>query len=230
MIIIKFTFNLDDLASVLNLVKPYYRVLEIQNSRISNYKTLYYDTPKLDLYNHHHSGKLNRYKLRHRMYVDSSLGFFEVKFKNNKGRTIKTRIKENELPDFSNEQVSKFLKKYLPYDPALLAPKIWVNYSRITLVSKTSPERLTIDLDLEFQKDQNSRILKQLVIAEVKRSSRSDSPFISVMKEKHIRQGSISKYCMAIACMYKKIKINNFKNRINQIFKILNYDIITNCN
>lgn len=223
----KYTFNFSELAEVLLSAKSDYRILNIEGHRISKYKTLYYDTNDFDLYNKHHSGKLNRYKIRHRTYVESELGFLEVKFKNNKGRTIKTRIKENEVPVLSDGNANVFLNKMLPFNPLTLVPKILINYNRITLVNKVSAERLTIDLNLEFEKAGNSQILHQLIIAEVKQDSKIASPFVSIMKRKHIREGSISKYCMAIASSYNEVKKNNFKYKLLNIDKLIHNDSTT---
>src|SRR5690348_13827055 len=93
---LKFVFSMNELPFILSEVKPYYRSLEASGTRISRYETLYYDTHDFELYNRHHSGKMNRYKVRSRKYVESDLHFFEVKYKNNRGRTIKTRIKTKE--------------------------------------------------------------------------------------------------------------------------------------
>lgn len=218
----KFTFNVNELPSILEEAKNYYRILSVEGNRISRYKTLYFDTQDFDLYNEHHSGKLNRYKIRHRTYVESNIGFLEVKFKNNKGRTLKTRIKEVEVPELNTGKAFEFLKKMLPFDPLILLPKIWINYSRITLVNKTSAERLTLDLNLEFEKNGKKQILDQLVIAEVKQDSKVASPFISIMRNKHIRQGSISKYCFGIASSYSEVKKNNFKQKLSNVKKIIN--------
>lgn len=218
----KFTFNINELPSILEEAKTYYRILSVEGNRISRYKTLYFDTQDFDLYNEHHSGKLNRYKIRHRTYVESNLGFLEVKFKNNKGRTLKTRIKEVEVPELNTGKAFEFLKKMLPFDPLILLPKIWINYSRITLVNKTSAERLTLDLNLEFERNGKKQILDQLVIAEVKQDSKVASPFISIMRNKHIRQGSISKYCFGIASSYPEVKKNNFKQKLSNVKKIIN--------
>jgi hypothetical protein len=217
----KFTFNINMLPVILGEAKEYYRILEVEGNRISRYKTLYFDTEDFDLYNEHHSGKLNRYKIRHRTYVESNIGFLEVKFKNNKGRTLKTRIKEIEVPELHTGKAFDFLKKTLPFDPLILLPKIWINYSRITLVNKTSAERLTLDLNLEFEKDGETELLNQLVIAEVKQDSKIGSPFIDIMREKHIRQGSISKYCFGVASSYNEVKKNNFKQKLSNVKKII---------
>jgi hypothetical protein len=49
-----------------------------------------------------------------------------------------------------------------------------------------------------------TELLNQLVIAEVKQDSKIASPFITIMRHKHIRQGSISKYCFGVASSYAK--------------------------
>lgn len=217
----KFTFHTSQLPAILEQAKKHYAVFEINNTRISNYQTLYYDTVGLELYHIHHTGKLNRYKVRHRTYVDSNLGFLEVKYKNNKGKTFKSRIKEPNVLHHWNELSTQFLLKKTPYIPSDLVPALWVNYSRITLVSLETMERITLDLNLEFKKNNVEKKLPQLVIAEVKQEKTKGSPFISIMKQFHIREGSISKYCMAMAYTEPTIKTNRFKEKLLSIKKIL---------
>jgi len=217
----KFTFNISQLEQILNDVKDDYKVLEVEGKSISRYKTLYFDTETLDLYLRHHSGQLNRYKIRHRTYVESNLGYLEVKFKNNKGCTIKNRIKDLEVPKNWSGKNQVFLNNMLPFEPSVLVPTIWVNYSRLTLVNKTSAERLTIDLDLQFVKDGKTVNLSNLVIAEVKQEKRKASPILAVLKKYHIREGSISKYCMGIAMTTDDIKKNNFKQKLLNLKHIL---------
>ena len=218
----KFVFKFSDLPAILNEAKVHYKILDVAGNRISRYKTLYFDTENFTLYNQHHCGKLNRYKVRHRTYLESNLGFLEVKFKNNKGRTLKTRIKEIEVPQLNTGKAFEFLTKMLPFDPLILLPKIWINYSRITLVNKLSAERLTLDVNLEFEENGRTKLLNKLVIAEVKQDSKVPSPFISMMRAKHIGEGSISKYCFGVATMFSHIKKNNFKPKLTIINKIIN--------
>ena len=221
----KYTFRINQLPEILKEIKDDYRVLIIKGKNLSRYETLYYDTNKLFLYYRHHSGELNRYKIRHRTYVESEIGFLEVKFKNNKGRTIKDRIKKKDVPYHWENEISTFLDSKLPFDPNSLVPVLWVNYSRLTLVNKSSAERLTIDLHLEFKKDDKVRSFNNLVIAEVKQEKRKPSAFIKLMKQHHIPEGSISKYCMGIATSYENVKKNNFKPKLTAINKILTSNI-----
>jgi len=226
----KFTFHITQLQEILLAIKDDYRVLHVAKKPISKYETLYYDTANFDLYLKHHNGKLNRYKIRHRTYVESSIGFLEVKFKNNKGRTIKDRIKHLDVPQVFDTESIDFLNTKLPFEPQTLVPVIWVNYSRITLVSKTNAERVTIDLNMVFDNGKTKQALTNLVIAEVKQDNKKESKFLTAMKSKHIREGSLSKYCMAIATLNNDVKKNSFKTKLNQINKILNYDITTSIN
>ncbi len=224
----KFTFNHIQFEVILREILEHYRVLEVDGKRISRYKTLYFDTDKYTLYTKHHNGELNRYKIRHRSYVESNIGFLEVKFKTNKGRTVKSRIKKLEVPTKWEGEAEVFLKKMLPFEPQLLKPVIWVNYSRLTLVNKINAERLTIDLDLEFVKDKVSKKLSSLVIAEVKQEKRKASPFLKIMRKYHIREGSISKYCLGIALTCNDVKKNNFKEKMLNLKHIIYDDLVAN--
>ena len=225
----KFIFNINQFAMIMKGLEKDYRILEMKGKRQSHYETLYYDTGKFNLYIQHQNGKLNRYKIRHRTYVDSDNGYLEVKFKTNKGRTIKTRISKHDPPFVWDEDSSTFLINSLPFDPATLVPVIWVNYTRQTLVNKTGAERLTLDLNLEFVKDKTKKKLDCLVIAEVKQEKRKPSPFMKVMKKFHIRKGSLSKYCMGMALTTSDVKQNNFKPKLRTLKNKMYANYPTNC-
>ncbi len=224
----KYVFDIKELPALLEEIKPHYSCLHINEKIISSYQTLYYDTKSFLLYNKHHNGELNRYKIRRRTYLDSQLDYLEVKFKNNKGRTIKERIKEIEPGEEFNEKAYDFLCRELPFDPKLLAPVVYVNYERVTLVNKTGTERLTIDFNLGFRNRENKLILNDLVIAEVKQTKRAGSPIISALRKHHIREGSISKYCFAVALLHDGVKKNNFKQKLLSLKRFINYDFTSN--
>jgi hypothetical protein len=195
-------------------------VLTINTNVLSKYKNLYFDSENFKLFNAHQNGKLDRYKVRHRTYVESNVGYLEVKHKNNKGKTAKTRILDANAVEIKNTDSVNFLKKALPFDPKILEPKIKINYSRITLVNKTLVERLTLDLNLEFENDGKTQLYNQLVIAEVKQEEKAESAFVSLMKKNKIKQNSISKYCLGIASMYEEVKKNNYKEKLLKLKKL----------
>lgn len=220
----KFVLNRKELISVLEDVKGTYRILEIEKRRTSTYQTLYYDTKGLSLYTQHHNGKLNRYKIRHRTYVESDLGFLEVKFRNNKGRTIKDRIRNTDAPLQWGEETSKFLTEKTPFAPKELVPVVWVHYKRITLVSIADPERVTIDTDLEFVHNGVTQKMNDLVIAEVKQERKNKSYFLDIMKRYRKQEGSISKYCMAVIMTRPSVKKNNFREKLSLLKHIIYAD------
>jgi len=221
----KFVFNADLLPVILNDISAFYSILEIKGSRTNTYKTLYYDTKELRSYIQHHNGKANRIKVRFRKYIESDLNYLEVKFKNNKGRTIKARTKtdaiETELTSFSKEFIVD--NSYSFYEGEEVTPVLWNNFTRLTLVHKTKNERLTIDLNLGFESfsDQTKKEINHIIIAEVKQEkASSNSDFIQAIKKHHIRKSSMSKYCLGTALLNKSLKQNSFKERILKINKL----------
>ena len=211
----KFLIPIDLLEAILTELQPYYRILEINDQRLCVYETLYYDTVDLQLYHAHQSKRLNRYKVRYRNYVASKLAFFEIKHKTNKGRTKKTRIRQES--EENNERNGVFLNSSTPLIYNDLKEIMWVNYSRMTLVSKTTHERLTIDLDLTFKNDLKEVNYRKFVIAEVKQERIGTSIFTDLMRKFDLREGSISKYCLGIISLYKNVKHNNFKAKLRKI-------------
>ncbi len=215
----KYMFSIQLLPEILLECKKEYSIVNINGKRSASYKTLYYDTPQFDLYNQHHSGKLNRYKIRKRTYVESDLSFLEIKFKSNKGRTDKNRIKVKD--DVFDEQAALFLQKMTSLSINDLKPNVLIEYSRITLVNNNYPERITIDLDLTFSYKDQKRSFHNLVIAEVKQDKQAMSGFVELMKSHRIKEGAVSKYCMAVSHLIKDVKSNNFKEKNRKIDKII---------
>jgi hypothetical protein len=221
----KFMFRDMLLPDIFRDMAKDYRVLEVSNYRYSNYETLYFDTEDFALYLQHHNGKLNRFKFRSRKYVESNLHFFEVKFKSNKGRTVKDRIKHHEIVKELEGQAREFLVETSGHDPVQYKAQIWVNYRRHTFVSKTTQERLTIDTNLTFIDDKNRKTYEGLVIAEVKQdSARDKSPFNALMRKYHVPEKSISKYCLGVISLHPEIKKNRFKPILLYLNKLLQHE------
>jgi VTC domain len=216
----KFYFRIEKLDSVLAEMLPYYRLLEVNGKNLQHYESPYFDTENFSLYTEHQNGKMNRYKIRFRNYIDSNLCFFEMKYKNNKSRTVKYRLKTTDM--LMDANVENFLIGKTPFSQHLLLNKLTVNYSRLTFVSNTNCERVTIDLSLSFKKDLKQIDFSNLVIAEVKQDKATlSSAFIRVMKEQKIKEGGISKYCLGVASLYHHVKTNLFKEKLNQIKKLI---------
>jgi hypothetical protein len=124
----KYVFPESQLPVFLEKLKEDYRVLDVNGVRMSRYESLYFDTEDFDMFRKHHRGKTNRHKVRYRKYVESDLNFFEIKFKNNKGRTIKKRVKQDVIEEKIKDTAEAFLHKRTSKQSSELLPQFWANY------------------------------------------------------------------------------------------------------
>lgn len=223
----KFLISAFQLNELLSKAGEFYRVVEIKGDRITPYTTIYYDTKEVDMYTMHHNGKLNRFKIRTRSYINSGISFLEIKNKNNKGRTSKKRIKiDNELfrEMAFQEPEQTFIRSITPYQTTGLEPQLQNYFHRITLVDKKLTERVTIDFGLEFDKVSTGlhKSVDGLVIVEMKQDGASNSHFRKFLNELRVIPGSMSKYCLGMVLLNPDLKNNRFKKKIRKITKITN--------
>lgn len=219
----KFILPFSKLGSIINAVPNHYRILTIGDTKVFSYRTDYFDTPKLDMFTDHHNGKLNRFKIRQREYIESNLKFLEVKFKSNKGRVIKDRIAE---VDVNTNAFNGFVQQHTPYSASELDIKIINRFNRFTMVDNNLQERVTVDFNLSFTNYTRNLHLNGLVIIEVKQhKANKQSLFIKTLKENGIRPTSISKYCLGISMLNQGKKSNNFKKTINAVNKLSHVEL-----
>ena len=219
----KYWFHINRLQPLLEAVKENYFVLTMCNEVALPYSTIYYDTESNGMYTAHHNGKLNRFKIRRRIYLLNGISFLEVKFKNNKGRTIKKRIPSNFVSDGFDESENTFLQKNTPFTSAELTPRLVNSFSRITLVNRNFNERCTIDFNLNFQYNNNQISLTDLVIVEIKADgSSAESPLAKALRDQRINASGFSKYCVGRLETDPTLKYNAFKNKIRMIEKAIN--------
>ena len=120
----KFVMSTQQLCHVLAGLSAHYRILDIDGMRLHHYLTLYFDTADFALYRRHHNGALNRYKVRYRKYVDSDLCFLEVKLKDNKRQTVKSRMRTPDIATEFGNGTGDFLHHHVPFDPTIIEPKL----------------------------------------------------------------------------------------------------------
>jgi hypothetical protein len=218
----KFVLDESQLARALTALRGQYRVLDIAGVRLNHYQTLYFDTADFALYRRHHAGGRNRYKVRSREYLDSHLSFLEIKHKVDSHRTVKNRMQTPGMVTRLNADTDEFMDAYFPLDPHALEPKLWNDFYRITLVSKQRPERLTLDLNLNFGTDTKHAALPGVVIAEVKQAGLDrGSDFMRQMRSMGIRPDGFSKYCVGVALLHPGVKHNRFKPKLQLINKLM---------
>lgn len=218
----KFIFHRDLLGAVLDYLSGTYKILEIGGDRSFDYENLYYDTDDFLFYHQHHNQKLNRYKFRCRRYTQSDLCFFEVKFKNNRRKTFKSRLPLEQgsiQPDLSEESKAFARECLIAGDCCMIdriKPKLKIEYNRITFANQAGKERLTIDTDLTYiDRNADRRRIDNLVIAELKSESLSlNAQLYQYLKGLRIFPTRFSKYCIGIAMTEQNVKRNRFKKKL----------------
>ena len=231
----KFLLPAPELPGLLDALRTDYRWLEVDGHRLCPYETLYYDTADLQLYHAHQAGRPNRYKIRQRRYVQSGLTFTEIKQKTGNGRTVKNRVPcsgwaANGLPAdggpgldtasrvFVEQQMAR---THRPLDFTDLRPVLWVGYTRLTFVHRTTAERLTLDLNLRYWNAAGRFSYPQLMIAELKQDARQPSAFLALMRQQHRRSGGMSKYCLGLISLDPTLRQNRFKPQLKRLHKLL---------
>jgi len=211
----KFVLSIGQLLNTLAALRQDYQTLSIHGQRLNHYRTLYFDDPDFELYHLHVNGRANRYKVRSREYIDSSLSFLEVKHKTSKGRTIKDRLCTNQPVLHMNLEAENWLHGVFPYDSRLLEPKMWNTFTRITLVNQQVCERVTLDVDLTFYSADKDLHLNGIAIAEVKMDATNHtSPFLAQMRDQKIHPRGFSKYCIGVSLLYDQVKKNALKPKL----------------
>ncbi|MCF8276987.1 MAG: polyphosphate polymerase domain-containing protein [Flavobacteriales bacterium] len=208
--------------SVLKELSASYQVMQIDDQRIFQYRTVYFDTEEQDFLYQHLRGKPNRLKVRARQYVGSDTQFFEIKKKTNKGNTIKSRIPSGRQLNIIGERQAHFLTENTSIASGELKAHIEVDFHRITLVGLEHNERITFDLQLSFRSDQGVSETDEFVIIEHKRSAHvhGRTPALVALKRERIYASSLSKYCLGMILTNKTDRYNNYKPKLRKLNKI----------
>lgn len=210
---LKFLLPIESLISVTELLAQSYKILEVKERTSFRYETQYWDTENFDFFKDHQRGKWKRNKVRHRVYADTPLSFFELKQKFN-GRTIKLR-QPSEVPgaQLSAQEKAFLTENNVTHD---LIPSLCNNFKRRTFLSFDQTERITLDVDIRFTNPAfltpASLPLENLAVLEVKQLKvNRNSPILCMLKKMQLRPSSFSKYCIGLSLLHPELKANRFK-------------------
>jgi hypothetical protein len=222
---IKYLINFRNIPAFIDLLSDKYQALEIGNLRLFQYSSTYLDTEDSLFYYQHVRGQFDRFKIRYRRYESTGLSFLEVKKKTNKGRTIKWRVEHKADAGHIDQHAAGFISEHSPVTADSIRPVLLNRFSRITLASIESRERITIDFNITFSDLNGSASLTfpWLAIVEFKKESYSDSlSFRSLIKNVSTYPASFSKYCVGSSLLNDSLKKNMIKRKILLIKKLEN--------
>jgi len=218
----KYIMRISQLERALRMIAGQYWVLCINGTRLNHYQNLYFDTGDFALYRQHHNGLRVRYKVRIREYVESNLIFWEVKRNTNQNHTVKYRLQTPTIAPVVDARADQFVTTHTPLSSHQLEPKLWNRFARMTLASKDTHERLTLDVNLEFGWGDAYAALPGIAVAEVKQAHYSPhSSFMRAMHELGIQPTRFSKYCAGVCLLYDNVKSNNFKTRMRLVERLM---------
>ncbi len=214
----KFLLDASFLPEILAEVRSSYTILNINNAFMQPYLTLYFDTESYDNYFAHHNGKRPRHKIRMRKYMNSGAAFLEIKEKDNKNRTIKTRMPVRDIVNRLSPEHYQFISEVYALGLVPLKPVIWNRFNRLTLVNKNSLERVTVDFNFNAYNQNGLISWNQFAIVEIKSNSRSlHTAFYRSLKNRSVKPVNFSKYCISMALLTPQLKANRFKPNIETI-------------
>lgn len=200
----KFVTNWKKVTQFVAQLDQHYHVLPTEGRAWARYETCYFDTDGLDAFHEHIRGRRPRFKIRVRRHVERRRAFLEIKRKGADDRTEKFRLdRDYSLGDLTPDELL-FVAQHTPFDPQRLRTSVWTNFCRATLLGVETEERITIDLDLRFERNGEEKLNENLAIIELKQRRLSNStPAARFLHELHIRESSLSKYCAGVANLHE---------------------------
>lgn len=218
---IKYLLNAALLPRLLTDLRPIYKVFSIDSQSQFDYHNQYFDTEDFRLYRLHHNRNYPRIKVRYRSYTNSGDCYIEVKWKNNKKRTKKSRQLVDDFSYPFPATTKQFIVEHSNIISEELFPSLEVDFMRITLVNLVTSTKITIDYDIVFTGNGNESKLDHVAVAELKQFRYNPkSPFIRLMRESGILPRRFSKYCMGMVKVRDDLKYNRFKPNLMFLDKL----------
>lgn len=213
----KFLISADDIPALLAALENEYEVLEINGKRISDYTNLYLDTDDWQIFHQHRMGRLPRFKIRYRTYEHSGISFFEVKRKNQNGKTVKERWAVENTP--SMQQNDFLLEAGFSREVSdRFKIKLKNKFQRIALANIAAGERITIDWNLQFENTENIFCPQQLAVVELKQPRQSvNGHLFRFMRNRNIVPVQFSKYCIGAVYLNKTLPSTFFTPALRQM-------------
>jgi len=222
---IKFVLRCDTLWPVLAGLVGRYRILDIDGSRFTTYRTQYFDTESFALFRRHHAGGSNRYKLRTRTYLNTGQSYIEIKRRTRTGATSKIRRATAGFETELQADARAFVDANCPHPSASFVPTLRNRFDRICLMSDERQERLTVDLDVAVETAAGAVPIPNVAVAELKQQRRSGaggrSAFLCAMREERQRPTGFSKYCIGLLLTRPEIKHNLFLPQLKRLQSVM---------
>ncbi|BCY12388.1 polyphosphate polymerase domain-containing protein [Actinoplanes sp. L3-i22] len=183
------------------------RALEIDGRRDFAYRSLYFDTDRLDCYLGAAHRRRRRFKVRIRSYLDSGTDFLEVKTRGSRGETIKNRLVYDASPALLKQVL---VTAGVTADEHAFRPVLSTDYRRQTLYLPSTGSRVTVDRELTWSLPDGPEVrVPDHLIVETK-SAGAASEMDRVLWALGHRPCSLSKYATGLAALRPELPANRW--------------------
>ena len=218
----KYIVSHDLLDSLIREWRDDLSVLQIDERRVFQYMSTYFDTADLALHRAAATHRRRRFKVRTRTYDDTGLTMLEVKTKDGRGRTVKHRVEhDRRRADELTAGGARFVEQVTGAGHVvdLLRPSLTTRYRRATLVDLAASSRCTVDRELVCAAPDGRTVELNAVIVETK-SGPTPSGVDRWMWQQGIRPTKVSKYSTALAVLYPDLPDNSWHRTIARHFRL----------
>ncbi len=209
----KYILGPAELAALLSQLPHSIRVLEIGGQRSFGYESTYFDTPDHTSYRSAAHRRRQRWKVRIRSYETSPDAMLEIKTKDGRGHTVKTRTGCGHGERHTLDRAARgFVAETIgdADSSGRLIPSLTTAYRRTTFVDLADASRLTVDRDLVCTDWTGRRAtIGNHAIIETK-SSGSPSATDRWLWSRGLRPTKVSKYCTGLAALQPELPHNKW--------------------
>ena len=208
----KYLVPLDELPALIAALAPSVRVLDADGQRSFAYQSAYFDSPSYDCYLSTAHRRRRRFKVRLRTYVDSGQRYLEVKTRDRRGHTVKTRFPYAGTGSLAQAQV------VVNSDLTGYRTALTTTYRRATLFAPDSGSRLTIDTGLSWADPSGKAIsVPGLAIVETK-SAHATTPIDRLLWSLKYRPCPVSKYGTGLAALRPELPSHRWRPVLRRYF------------
>lgn len=214
----KYIVDEETLCTLLDVLAPSVRVLQVDDRLACDYSSTYFDTDDLALYRAAVQGRRLRCKVRSRTYGDSGPCFLEVKTKGRHGANVKSRMRYGrDDRDAITADGAHFVDDHVDGGElgTELRPVLTTEYTRSTLIDPSDNTRLTFDRGLRCADlDGHAAVLDGIVLET--KSARAPSAADQWLWRHHVRPTKISKFCTGLAAIRPELPANKWHRVIDR--------------
>ena len=210
----KYVVEVARLPELIAALGPRLHVLEVDEMRVGDFTSVYFDTPDLRTYRDHLKRRRRRFKIRTRHYGDPAAAMLELKCKGRRKQTVKHRWphpgeRTTSLGPEAEARVADALATQYGFAlPTSLRPVATTSFQRITLVDVAAIERVTVDLGLTIEANGRTLVLgADRAVVETK-SARRMGAATRTLHRLGVRPERVSKYCVGIAASHDTVRGN----------------------